>query len=98
MALAQITAAEPTLPTLLERVLDQFRAFLGVERALFALCDETGRIRTAVTQGFSWSGDLDALPIRHKRGATGTPPGSSGAQSSQITFFFAPYQPSSLPA
>jgi len=48
---------------LLMRILSLLRSFLGVDRALFALCDEAARIRQAVTQGFDWTGDLDDLPI-----------------------------------
>ena len=51
------------LPDILRVVLEGFKNLLGARKALFAICDEDGRIQQAVVEGLSWNGDLDTLPI-----------------------------------
>ncbi len=51
------------LRDILKVVLEGFKDLLDARKALFAICDEEGRIQQAVVEGLEWSGDLDALPI-----------------------------------
>lgn len=51
------------LPDILRVVLEGFKDLVGAEKALFAVCDQGGRIQQAVVQGLDWSGDLDDLPM-----------------------------------
>lgn len=51
------------LDKLLALVLEKLTKLLQAERALFALCDEQGRIQRAVVHNMDWSGPGSLLPI-----------------------------------